>query len=101
MSGNQRKKAFVRRRYTLNPFCPECGVKMVLVDELPNYKIGKIKPFPSNTCTYDHTYSRLDLNRGAGNYTNTIMCYKCNHTKGTQDQIKFQEEVIKSIIQLI
>lgn len=103
MSRRQRIRGFVRRKYTLNPFCPECGVKMVLVDELPGYKIGKsrIKHFPPNTCTYDHTYSRLDLNRGVGNYTNSIMCYKCNHAKGVHDQNKFDEQFEQAIKQLI
>jgi hypothetical protein len=69
----------------INPYCPRCGVKMILPEDLPNYG-PKLKVIPDNMCTLEHVHSRLNPLRGVP-FPNTILCAKCNHEEGRKDEL--------------
>lgn len=58
---------------------------MIHPRELNGHENGRIKEFPHNTVTLEHTRSRVDPGRGKGGYVNTLLCWKCNNEKGDQD----------------
>jgi hypothetical protein len=64
--------------YDKNPYCPICGVLMILPEDLAVNQYGKIKYFPDNTCTYEHLFTRADARRKS-NRRNMILCRRCNN----------------------
>ena len=83
------KKSYknVRKRlFNKNPYCPRCGVRMILPENL-ELENGKIKYFPTNTCSYEHRYTKIDKekrrnNKGMG----SILCKQCNELAGAERQ---------------
>jgi hypothetical protein len=97
MADHHRKKRFVKREFYKNPFCPQCGVLMVLPETIPQHAPGKIKIWPLNTATYEHVHSRLNPNRGIREVTkNKILCLKCNNENGRLDELKARGVILNS-----
>lgn len=69
----------VRAQFEKEPHCPRCKVLMILPEALPGHKIGKIKVWPKNVATFEHTHSKHSLQRGTGRNKNTILCWGCNN----------------------
>lgn len=87
--GNTYRYQRVRTRmFNLNPYCPECGVLMILPKTLPRSPTGKVKFFPPNICTYEHIHSRINPDRKLHiPNKNRILCLKCNNKKGREDEL--------------
>lgn len=88
MGGYRKPKQFVDNWFKYNPKgeCPRCNVIMIRAKDLPGYKSGKIKTFPDNTATMQHTHSRLNPNRGKVPNINTVLCLKCNNELGREEE---------------
>ena|SRR5579859_5848124 len=85
MADHKRKKRFVKKHYLVNPYCVQCGVKMILPEDLPKNKGGIIKYFPPNTCTYEHKFIRLHPERkDRVEKKNYILCKSCNEKNGNE-----------------
>src|SRR3972149_5057373 len=81
------KKGLQKRRrklYHNNPYCPRCGILMILPEDLTDYG-PKMKNLPENMCTIEHTFSRLDALRQQP-FPNSILCNKCNNEVGKLDE---------------
>jgi len=65
--------------YLKNPYCPECGVFMILPEDVPGSTQKQLQP--DNMCTYEHIFDRNDPDRKA-NKRNRILCKKCNNSSG-------------------
>lgn len=104
MADHHRKKRFVKRMYEANPYCPQCGVKMILPEDLPKDKSNppRIKYFPPNTCTYEHKFIRLHPDRKNQEANkNFILCKQCNELNGSKQCLEILgEEGIKERAQL-
>lgn len=91
---NQRKKL-----YAENPYCPFCGVKMILPEDVGFVDIvhgdgtltQNLKYAPDNLCTIEHLYSRFNPQRQTRNQNNErrriICCKKCNQDRGRQEEL--------------
>lgn len=91
MADHNRKKRFVKRMYELNPYCTQCGVKMILPEDLPRVSgsSNRIKYFPPNTCTYEHKFIKLHPDRKKNDHSkNSILCKKCNEENGNKQCIE-------------
>lgn len=67
--------------------CPQCGVEMIALWEITTFtksqkKTGKL---PDNLATKEHSYSRLNPERGKHTHVNTVLCRKCNHENGAKE----------------
>lgn len=75
-------KRLRKRLFLKNPYCPVCGVLMVLSESIPRDVKGQLLYHPDNLCTIDHTYSNYNPERTEENkHLCTIMCHKCNNEK--------------------
>ncbi len=94
-----------RRRAKLfyeNPFCPDCGVKMILPDDIPKVtskhekgQLGNLKYFPDNLCTIEHLFTKFEPNkRKANREMVTILCKKCNEIHGRKSELKAGIDVL-------
>jgi hypothetical protein len=73
--------------YAQNPYCPNCGVLMVLPDDVPGFP--KMRNIPDNMCTYDHKYPRTTELRHVEAHRNSLLCNKCNNEKARLDDLKY------------
>ena len=101
MKAKKKKSNTERRRkrrtamWNENPYCCYCGCLTVLPETLSEEYIvdGKpIQPFPDNTATTEHKYSRLNpLRRNIG--VLLLSCYKCNQERGKSEFEKLPQEI--------
>lgn len=90
--GSTRERKMRDALYLKNLYCPICGVKMVLPKDIARNPTGNLITQPPNLCTYEHSRSRLNPERGKPTYgkrVNGILCAKCNVQKGHQDEREF------------
>ena len=101
--GSGYKRQFRRERYDKNPFCPQCGVKMILPEDLPKRKKNSNMPayYPDNMCTYEHIHSKLNENRGKVSCCNKVLCNKCNHEFGEIEYCNLGIEAIRERIDIL
>lgn len=83
MGINQRKRNRRTALYKQNPYCPFCGIKMILPEEI-GFRIVNNKKIlndtPANMCTIEHTQHKGSDLKGLPN-SNIICCKKCNNEK--------------------
>ena len=78
--------------YLKNPYCPSCGVKMILPEDLPKDNSGNLVYEPDNMCTYEHVCSRLEGSKRKYNRkSNIILCKKCNAKLGAEKEAKLSK----------
>ena len=90
MGSTSRFRKMLAKLYNKNPYCPKCGVFMILPEDIPDKKPGVKKNVPDNMCTYEHSQPRCSPYRlGTIPNKNGILCKKCNEIKGYNDEIKY------------
>lgn len=77
------KRNFVKKWVERDPFCPQCGVEMVL---------PKGFDYRDNIATYEHEYSRYNPKRGKVKGKNLVICKKCNVENANRDRQVFSKE---------
>lgn len=89
MTKNYIKKGKAKRDklYYQNPYCPRCGVEMILPKDIPKNKKGYLKYEPDNLCTLEHKYTRFEEKRGSKKNSNGILCKKCNREVAAEKEI--------------
>ncbi len=88
----QRRRA---KLFAENPFCTECGIEMVLPDDIPKVtsprekgQIGNLKYFPENLCTIEHPVTKWEPEkRKKSREMLKILCKRCNEKLGADAQI--------------
>ena len=96
MGKSARIKRLIVRLHGINPYCIRCGVKMILPNALPGYGGGKIKYFPDNTCTYEHRFTRFEMEDRLANQTmNSILCLKCNQELARKEEKRVSIEELR------
>ena len=89
----------LRRRAALfaeNLFCPDCGVEMILPDDIPRVteqhergQMGNLKYFPDNLCTMEHPVTKLEPDkRRASREMLSLLCKKCNGLRGRETELR-------------
>ena len=92
------RHTFRKRLYDKNPYCPRCGVEMILPEDLPRHprKVYEPTVHPDNMCMYEHKYSRLNKKRGTRDESqNSILCRKCNNELGKIEENKLTIEELR------
>lgn len=85
--------------YKANKFCSKCGVEMVMPNELPKDKRGRIKHFPDNTCVLKRMFSKYyGYDRSQNKKPAVLICRKCSDemARKEQDEISIIEKRIRS-----
>ena len=86
MPAQKRKKRFVKKHFQKNPFCPQCGVLMILPEMVEGYP--KVNHYPKNLAVYEHTNTRVNPLRGEPTL-NRIVCWKCNQENNKKNEERF------------
>lgn len=84
--------------YRKNPYCPICGVFMVLPMDVP--KSGDRQLAPDNMCTYEHIFNKNEPSRKFNKSCNRILCRKCNNGLGGENAARIAEEEKNSVMDL-